>query len=223
MRAVGNGMNDEHCGDGDGLVDVNAWDLELVHIRGELLCGKNVTIDINVIFKGKVILEDGVSIGANCIIVDSTVRRGTFVKEFSSIEGADVGAGSIIGPYARLRPGSVIGEHCSIGNFVETKQVMIGQRCKINHHSFVGDCTIGDDVTLGAGFITCNHDGAKTVKSAIGSWAYVGSGVQLIAPASIGSGAIVGAGSTITDNVPEKTLALARARQVVKVTQGKSR
>jgi bifunctional UDP-N-acetylglucosamine pyrophosphorylase / glucosamine-1-phosphate N-acetyltransferase len=174
-----------------------------------------VVVDVNVIFKGKVQLGDNVSIGANCIISDSVVSDGVNIKDNSLIEGAEIGAKSQIGPFARLRPGSVIGEGSQIGNFVELKQVKMGKGCKINHHSFVGDCVLGDNVVLGAGFISCNHDGFKVSMSEIGDHAYIGSGVQLVAPVKVGHNSFIGAGSTITEDVPEKTLALSRSKQVI--------
>jgi UDP-3-O-[3-hydroxymyristoyl] glucosamine N-acyltransferase/quercetin dioxygenase-like cupin family protein len=202
-------------GANNDLQGMNAVDRSRVDIRGVLICGKNVEVDTNVIFKGEVFLEDSVSIGPNCIINNSVIKRGTVVKENCSIESAQIGEECSIGPFARIRPGSVIGNKSQIGNFVEIKQVIMGQGCKINHHSFVGDCIMGSHVVMGAGSITCNHDGQKVNQTIIADDAYIGSGVQLIAPLTIGKEAFVGAGSTITENVPEKVLALSRSRQVI--------
>ena len=185
-----------------------------VYIRGSLVCGANVIVDPDVIFEGDVVLGDNVRVDAHCIVRGANIRDNTWVKAFSLIENADVGAGCIIGPYARIRPGSTIGDECQIGNFVEVKSSTVGAGSRINHHSFIGDAVLADRVTIGAGTITCNHDGTKTNQTIIGQDAYIGSGCKLVAPVHIGHGATIGAGSTITEDVPASTLTLARSRQV---------
>jgi acetyltransferase-like isoleucine patch superfamily enzyme len=185
-----------------------------VHIRGSLVCGAHVTIDVGVIFEGDVILGDHVRVDAHCIVRGATIRDNTWVKPFSLVEEADIGSGCIIGPYARIRPESRIGDTCQIGNFVEIKSSIVGSGSRVNHHSFIGDAVLDDRVTIGAGTITCNHDGVKTNQTIIGREAYVGSGCKLVAPLRVGDAATIGAGSTITHDVPAGTLTLARSRQV---------
>lgn len=192
---------------------VRIRDPKSLQIRGDLTCGAGVEIDINVIFEGAVELADGVTIGAHSIIKDARIGRHTTVKPFSLVEGASVGADSLVGPYARIRPGSTIDDAVQIGNFVEITRSQVGSRCRINHHSFIGDAELAEQVTVGAGTITCNHDGVGNTRTVIERGAYIGSGCSLVAPVRIGEGATVGAGSTITRDVPPGTLTLARARQ----------
>jgi bifunctional UDP-N-acetylglucosamine pyrophosphorylase/glucosamine-1-phosphate N-acetyltransferase len=192
---------------------VRLRDPSRTYIRGTLTCGAGVTIDADVIVEGDVVLGDGVRVDAHCVLSGSRVGEGTWIKAFSIVEDAAVASRSVVGPYARLRPGTILGERCQIGNFVEIKSSTIGDGARINHHSFVGDAVLEEAVTLGAGCITCNHDGTKTNATFIGRGAYVGSGCQLVAPVRIGRGATIGAGSTITRDVPDATLAVARARQ----------
>jgi acetyltransferase-like isoleucine patch superfamily enzyme len=189
-------------------------DPSTVYIRGTLVCGVNVAIDVDVIFEGDVVLSDNVRVDAHCIVRGANIRDNTWVKAFSLVEEADIGSECIIGPYARIRPESSIGDKCQIGNFVEVTRSTIGGGSRINHHSFIGDAVLDDRVTVGAGTITCNHDGAKTNQTVIGHDAYIGSGCKLVAPLHIGHTATVGAGSTITEDVPAATLTLARSRQV---------
>ena len=186
-----------------------------VDIRGELQFGSNVTVDINVIFVGKVVLKDNVKIGPNCIINDATIGENVIIKEYSSLEGALIENECIIGPYARIRPISKIGYKSQIGNFVEIKNTTMGYNCKINHHSFIGDATLGDDVIIGAGCITCNYKDGQTFHTIINDKVLIGAGSQLIAPIKIGSSVTIGAGSTITNDVEDNSMALARARQVI--------
>ena len=188
---------------------------ELVHVRGELITGKNVSIDINVIFEGIVELGDNVSIGPNCIIHDSSIHANCQIKENTTIDSATIEHSATIGPFARIRPNTTIGPHTQIGNFVEIKASTLGEHCKVNHHSFVGDATIGNHVILGASFITCNHDGSNSTVSIIEDHVYIGSAVQIIAPIKIAKHAFIGAGSTITEDVPEKVLAIARSKQTI--------
>mgnify|MGYP001475394818 CR=1 FL=1 len=193
---------------------VNIIDSNRIDIRGNLTLGKNVVIDVNVIFEGDVILGDGVKIGANCIIINSVIGANSNIKPFSMIEDSIIGESVFIGPYGRIRPGSKIGDKSKIGNFVEIKNSKIGLGCQINHLSFVGDADIAKEVIIGAGTITCNHDGVKINRITIDQGAYIGSGSNLVAPIKINSNSTIGAGSTITEDTPKDALTVARARQV---------
>lgn len=184
-----------------------------VYIRGELHCGAGVEIDVNVIIEGVVRLGDGVKIGPNCILIDSTIGANTKVNAFSMIEGSNVGADSVLGPYARLRPGSELGDSVQIGNFVEIKNSEIGDRSRINHLSFLGDATLGKSVTIGAGTITCNHNFIGVSRTKLGDDAYVGSGCLLVAPVEIGAGATIAAGTTVTKDAQAGALTIGRAEQ----------
>lgn len=188
-------------------------DPDTVAIRGELRCGVGVEIDRNVIIDGRVTLGDGVKVGANCILINATIGARSAVNAYSVVEGATIGANCFVGPYGRIRPGSTIGDAAQIGNFVEIKNSEVGTGSRINHLAFVGDATLHDRVTIGAGTITCNHDGIGVQRTDIGADAYVGSGSLLIAPVKIGEKATIAAGSTITDDAPAGKLTIARARQ----------
>ena len=192
---------------------VRMRDPHTVYIRGELACGKNVQIDVNVVFEGSVVLGDGVTIGANSIVRNARIAERARVNPFSIVEDSDIGAGSFVGPYGRIRPGCSIGADVQVGNYVEIKSSQVGARSRINHHSFIGDAVVGESVTIGAGTITCNHDGARTHQTIIERGAYIGSGCSLIAPVRIGEAATVGAGSTISRDVPAGKLTLARQPQ----------
>ena len=185
-----------------------------IDIRGELICGKGVQLDVNVIIEGEVILEDDVIIGANCILRNCRINKGSIIKPFSIIEDSFIGNHCFIGPYARLRPKTSIENHVQIGNFVETKNANIGSNCRINHLSFIGDADLQENVTIGAGTITCNHDGHQINKTIIKKGAYIGSGSNLIAPLLINSNATIASGSSITDDVPGDSLTIARSKQV---------
>ena len=189
-------------------------DPERLDIRGTLTCGENVEIDINVIIEGNVILKDEVTIGANCILRNCSIGKGTNINSFSLIEDAVVGEQSFIGPYGRLRPGTLISDNVQIGNFVEIKNSRIDSKCRINHLSFIGDSELSSRVTVGAGSITCNHDTINVNRTVIEEGAYIGSGCNLVAPITIGKNSVVGSGSTVTENVSVDKLVLARARQV---------
>ena len=193
---------------------VRMRDPESVAIRGELRCGTNVEIDRNVILEGVVELQDNVRIGPNSRLANATIGPRSRVETGSIVEGAVVGADTFIGPYGRVRPNTLIGNSVQIGNFVEVKSSTIGDGSRINHMAFVGDARLGDHVTMGAGTIICNHDGVTMQRTEIESGAYVGSGTQLVAPLTVGANATIGAGSTITENVPPDELTLARSRQV---------
>ena len=182
-------------------------------LRGELEVGRDVVIDINVIFEGKVSLADGVHIGPNNVIRSSTIGGGTEILSNCVIEESIVGKNCRIGPFARLRPRLRIDDHAHIGNFVEIKKSDIGEGSKVNHLSYVGDTTVGKNVNIGAGTIVCNYDGANKHRTIIGDNAFIGSDTQLVAPVTVGEGATIGAGSTITKDVPAGELTLSRAKE----------
>ena len=192
---------------------VTIMDPERIDIRGDVRIGRDVVLDINVILEGNVILGDECTIGANSIIRDTTLGSHIEVKANSMIDGALIGDGCIIGPFARLRPGTVLSSEAHIGNFVEIKKSSIGTGSKVNHLTYVGDSDIGKRVNVGAGTITCNYDGVKKHKTIIGDDAFIGSCTQLVAPVKVGKGATIGAGSTITEDAPANQLTLARAEQ----------
>ena len=195
---------------------VTLADPSRVDVRGELSCGRDVSIDVNCIFEGRVVLGDRVRVGANCILRDVTVGAGTEVKPFSLIEEATIGNNARIGPYARIRPGTELADEVHIGNFVEVKASRIAARSKANHLAYVGDSTVGADVNIGAGTITCNYDGANKHRTVIEDDVHIGSDVQLVAPVTIGRGATIGAGATITKDVPPGGLTLTEKKQVSK-------
>ena len=188
-------------------------DRSRLDIRGRLQCGHDVSIDVNVLFEGDVALGDGVSIGANCIVRDAAIGAGAQILPFSHIEGAEVQAGAVIGPYARLRPGAVIGEQAKVGNFVEVKNARLGFAAKANHLAYLGDADIGQHSNVGAGTITCNYDGANKHRTTIGENVFVGSNSTLVAPITVESGGFVAAGSTVTNDVGADQLSVARGRQ----------
>ncbi|MBD9564977.1 bifunctional UDP-N-acetylglucosamine diphosphorylase/glucosamine-1-phosphate N-acetyltransferase GlmU [Pseudomonas sp. PDM09] len=182
-------------------------------VRGEVTVGRDVLIDINVILEGKVVIEDDVVIGPNCVIKDSTLRRGVVIKANSHIEGAMLGEGSDAGPFARLRPGTVLEARAHVGNFVELKNAHMGEGAKAGHLTYLGDAEIGARTNIGAGTITCNYDGANKWKTVLGEDVFIGSNNSLVAPVDISAGATTAAGSTITQNVDKAQLAVGRARQ----------
>ena len=175
-------------------------------LRGELTVGKDVVIDINVIIEGTVILGDGVKLGPNVYLKNTVIEAGAEIFANSMIEDATIGIGCHIGPFARIRPGTVLAETVHIGNFVEVKNSIVGKKSKINHLSYVGDATVGQDVNIGAGTITCNYDGKQKHKTIIEDNAFIGSDTQLIAPVTVGTGATVGAGTTVSRDVPAHAL-----------------
>ncbi|UZM13079.1 bifunctional UDP-N-acetylglucosamine diphosphorylase/glucosamine-1-phosphate N-acetyltransferase GlmU [Pseudomonas kielensis] len=182
-------------------------------VRGEVTVGRDVLIDINVILEGRVVIEDNVEIGPNCVIKDSTLRKGVVVKANSHIDGAILGEGSDAGPFARLRPGTVLEARAHVGNFVELKNARLGEGAKAGHLTYLGDAEIGARSNIGAGTITCNYDGANKWKTVLGEDVFIGSNNSLVAPVDISAGATTAAGSTITTNVDKFQLAVARARQ----------
>lgn len=182
-------------------------------VRGDVSVGRDVLIDINVILEGKVVIEDDVVIGPNCVIKDSTLRKGAVVKANSHLDGAVLGEGSDAGPFARLRPGTVLEARAHVGNFVELKNAHLGEGAKAGHLSYLGDAEIGARTNIGAGTITCNYDGVNKWKTVLGEDVFIGSNNSLVAPVDISSGATTAAGSTITQNVDNAQLAVGRARQ----------
>jgi bifunctional UDP-N-acetylglucosamine pyrophosphorylase/glucosamine-1-phosphate N-acetyltransferase len=182
-------------------------------VRGEVTVGRDVLIDINVILEGKVVIEDDVVIGPNCVIKDSTLRKGVVIKANSHIDGAIMGEGSDAGPFARLRPGSVLEARAHVGNFVELKNAHLGEGAKAGHLSYLGDAEVGARTNIGAGTITCNYDGVNKWKTVLGEDVFIGSNNSLVAPVDISNGATTAAGSTITQNVDNAQLAVGRARQ----------
>ena len=185
-----------------------------VDVRGTVNHGIDIDVDINVIFEGNVELADGVQIGANCIIRNCSLGAGTVIESNCVIEDTSIGAGCHIGPFARIRPGTVLADQAKIGNFVEIKKSSLGFGSKVNHLSYIGDATVGAEVNIGAGTITCNYDGANKFRTVIGDKVFVGSNTALVAPVTIGEGATIGAGSVITQNVESRQLALAREKQL---------
>lgn len=184
-----------------------------IDVRGRLEVGRDVSIDVNCVFEGDVTLGDGVSVGPNCVIRDSRIGAGTRVDAMTWMERTVVGGDAVVGPYARLRPGTELADGAHVGNFVELKNAQVGERSKINHLSYVGDATVGARVNIGAGTITCNYDGANKYRTVIGDDAFIGSDTQLVAPVKVGAGATIGAGSTITRDAPEGALTLSRNKQ----------
>ena len=185
-----------------------------IDVRGELLCGRDVAIDVNCVFEGRVELADGVSVAANCVLKNCRIGRGARIAPFCHIEDAVVGEQSIIGPYARLRPGAELGRDVHVGNFVEVKNSTIADHSKANHLAYIGDATIGSRVNVGAGTITCNYDGANKFRTVIEDDAFIGSDTQLVAPVTVGRGATLGAGTTLTRDAPPDQLTVSRAKQM---------
>jgi len=193
------------------LRDPNRFDL-----RGEIITGTDVTIDINNVFEGKVTLGDRVQIGPNNVIRNATIGDDVIIHSHCVIENAVLGIHCRIGPYARIRPETTLGNDVHIGNFVEIKKSRINDKSKINHLSYIGDTTVGCNVNIGAGTITCNYDGANKHHTEIGDDVFIGSDTQLIAPVTIGNGSTIGAGSTITRDVPPNELTLSRVPQTLR-------
>lgn len=194
--------------DGVTIVDTNRLD-----IRGQIRTGRDVYLDINTVLKGTVKIGNNVHIEPNCIIEDAVIGDNVVIKANSMIEKTIVQANSQIGPFARLRPETVLEEGSKVGNFVEIKKSTIGRDSKVNHLSYIGDARVGEDVNVGAGTITCNYDGVNKSPTIIDDHAFIGSNSSLVAPVTVGSKATVGAGSVITKDVPQDSLTLARAKQ----------
>jgi len=187
-------------------------------VRGELQCGRDVEIDVNCVFIGRVTLGNGVSIGPNCVIANATIADDAVIHPFTHIDGeavgASVGEGALVGPFARLRPGAQLGAQVHVGNFVEIKNSTLAKGAKANHLAYLGDATVGERVNYGAGSITANYDGANKHRTVIGNDVHVGSNCVLVAPIVLGEGATIGGGSTITRDAPAQQLTVARPKQV---------
>jgi len=192
---------------------VSLADPARIDIRGRLHCERDVFIDVNCVFEGEVSLGEGVHIGANCVLRNCAIAAGSQVHPMSHINESKLGRDCSVGPYARLRPGTVLADGARIGNFVETKKAFIGEGSKVNHLSYIGDAELGAGVNVGAGTITCNYDGVNKHKTTLGDGVFVGSNSTLVAPLDIGDGGFVGAGSTVTRDVSSSALAVARAKQ----------
>ena len=208
-RALQARLVDELMAQGVGFADPARVD-----IRGTLDCGTDVFIDVNAVFEGDVVLGDRVRIESNNLIRNSRLGAGVVVHSNCHIEGADVGDGGEIGPFARLRPGAELASNVKVGNYVEIKKSTIAEGSKVNHLTYIGDTTIGTNVNVGAGTITCNYDGANKHRTTIGDGAFIGSGVELVAPVDVGAGATIGAGSTISKPAPDDQLTIERAKQL---------
>ena len=193
---------------GTSLADPERFDQ-----RGELIAGTDNFIDVNCVFVGKVTIGSGVTIGANCHITDSVIGDGVQILPNTIIESSVVGDRAVIGPFARLRPGTELASDTKIGNFVETKKALVGKGSKINHLSYVGDAELGEEVNIGAGTITCNYDGVNKHKTSLGDKVFIGSNSTLVAPINVDKGGFVAAGSTVTSKVPKDSLAVGRAKQ----------
>ena len=196
------------------LQGVTLKDPARLDVRGNLICGCDVEIDVNCVFEGDVTLGDKVKIAANCVIKNAVIAAGTQILPFTHIEDSKIGENSRIGPYARLRPGTILQNDTHVGNFVELKNAQVDIGSKINHLSYVGDATVGKNVNIGAGTITCNYDGANKFRTVIEDGAFIGSDTQLIAPVTVGKDATIGAGSTISKDAPAGELTISRVKQL---------
>jgi bifunctional UDP-N-acetylglucosamine pyrophosphorylase/glucosamine-1-phosphate N-acetyltransferase len=193
---------------------VTLVDPERLDVRGEVVVGRDVFIDVGVVLEGKVVLGDRVRLEAYAVLRNCTLGADTVVHTHCVLENSTAGDDCEIGPFSRLRPGVVLSGHVKVGNFVEMKNSHIASHSKVNHLTYVGDATVGTKVNVGAGTITCNYDGANKHRTVIGDNAFIGSGVMLVAPVEVGAGATIGAGSTITKDTPPEELTLARSKQV---------
>ena len=193
---------------------VTLADPERLDVRGEVIVGRDVFIDVGVVLEGRVVLGDRTRLEAYAVVRNCTLGAGTVVHSHCVLENSTAGDDCEIGPFSRLRPGVVLSGHVKVGNFVEMKNSQIAPHSKVNHLTYIGDATVGTRVNVGAGTITCNYDGANKHKTVIGDNAFIGSGVMLVAPVEIGAGATIGAGSTITKDTPPEELTLARSKQV---------
>ncbi|NBW00879.1 MAG: UDP-N-acetylglucosamine diphosphorylase/glucosamine-1-phosphate N-acetyltransferase [Betaproteobacteria bacterium] len=193
---------------------IRLQDPERIDVLGQLECAPDVAINIGCVFEGNVQIEAGAVIGPHCVIRNSRIGHDAVIEAFSHIDGATIGPKSVIGPYARLRAGTELAEGVHIGNFVEVKNSVLGPRSKANHLSYLGDASIGSRVNVGAGTITCNYDGAEKHRTIIEDDVFIGSDTQLVAPVTVGKGATLGAGTTLTQDAPENALTISRAQQV---------
>jgi bifunctional UDP-N-acetylglucosamine pyrophosphorylase/glucosamine-1-phosphate N-acetyltransferase len=192
---------------------VTLMDPARLDVRGTLTCGRDVAIDVNCVFEGRVLLGDGVQVGANCVLRNVTVAAGTQIDAFTLIDDAEIGEINRLGPFSRIRPGTRLARDVHVGNFVEIKNSQIDDGSKIGHLSYIGDTTMGKQVNIGAGTITCNYDGANKHRTVIEDHVFVGSDTQLVAPVTVGKGATLGAGTTLTKDAPAGELTLSRAKQ----------
>lgn len=190
------------------LIDPARFDL-----RGTLQCGIDCEIDVNVVIEGSVTLGDNVKVGAGCVLKDCEIDDNTLIRPYSVIEGATLGEKCTVGPFTRLRPGTELKNDAHVGNFVEVKNTRIGEGSKANHLTYLGDAEVGQRTNVGAGVITCNYDGANKFKTVIGDDVFVGSDAQLVAPVTVASGATIGAGTTLTNDVSEGELVITRAKE----------
>ncbi|WP_018988306.1 bifunctional UDP-N-acetylglucosamine diphosphorylase/glucosamine-1-phosphate N-acetyltransferase GlmU [Aromatoleum toluclasticum] len=193
---------------------VTVLDPARIDVRGELECGRDVEIDVGCVFEGRVELGDDVRVGANCVIRNARIGAGTRIAPFSHIEDTVMGRDCVIGPYARTRPGTMLGDDVHLGNFVEVKNSAIADHSKANHLAYVGDADVGQRVNIGAGTITCNYDGANKFRTIIEDDVFIGSDTQLVAPVRVGRGATLGAGTTLTKDAPAEQLTVSRSRQI---------
>ena len=193
---------------------VTLLDPARLDVRGTLSCSRDVLIDVNCVFEGKVVLGEGVRVGPHCVLRDCHIDEGTVIQAFCHLEGVHIGKDNRIGPYARMRPGTQTASGVHIGNFVEIKNSALGDGTKVNHLSYVGDSTVGMRVNIGAGTITCNYDGVNKHRTIIEDDVFIGSDTQLVAPVTVGKGATIGAGSTIVSAAPPDQLTLSRSKQV---------
>ncbi|AKU14049.1 UDP-N-acetylglucosamine pyrophosphorylase/diamine N-acetyltransferase [Azoarcus sp. CIB] len=193
---------------------VTVLDPARIDVRGELECGRDVEIDVGCVFEGRVELGDDVRVGANCVIRNARIGAGTRIAPFSHIEDTVTGRECVIGPYARTRPGTTLGDDVHLGNFVEVKNSAIADHSKANHLAYVGDADVGQRVNIGAGTITCNYDGANKFRTIIEDDVFIGSDTQLVAPVRVGRGATLGAGTTLTKDAPPEQLTVSRAKQI---------
>ena len=192
---------------------VTLLDPARLDIRGNLQCGQDVTLDINTVLEGDVVIGDRVTVGPNCLIRNARIGSGTHIEATSVVDGAVVGEECQVGPFARLRPGTELAARAKVGNFVETKKAYVGEGSKVNHLTYIGDSRIGKGVNVGAGTITCNYDGVNKFQTVMKDGAFIGSNSSLVAPVTIGENATVGAGSVVTKDVPDQGLAVARGQQ----------
>lgn len=193
---------------------VTLADPERFDLRGELVCGRDVFIDVGCVFEGRVELADGVHVGPHCVLRDTAIGAGTRIDAYTHTDEAEVAGDARLGPYARLRPGAQIGRDAHVGNFVEIKKSVLGAGSKANHLAYIGDADIGERVNVGAGTITCNYDGVNKHRTVIEDDAFIGSDTQLVAPVTVGKGATLAAGTTLTQDAPAGQLTLSRVRQV---------
>ena len=195
---------------------ITVVDTDRVDLRGSIVAGKDCYIDVNVILEGSIHLGEGVKILSNCYLKDVSIENNTTIESFSHIVSTKIASNCSVGPYARLREGTILSESAKIGNFVETKKTIIGRASKANHLAYLGDAEVGEESNIGAGTITCNYDGTNKHQTIIGSRSFIGTNSSLVAPLNVGSNVYIGAGSVITKDVEDNALAVSRAKQLTK-------